>query len=296
MALKPNPLAVLTTDAQIAVWNSEGLPDDRVSVENGCIVTNTARWPLLIDPQLQGITWVRQREAANGLIVVRLEQKDMLRKLEAAIEKGAPVLIENMGERIDAVLSPVIARALIKKGSRFYVKLGEKELEFNPKFRLYLHTKLSNPHYPPEVQAEACLVNFTVTEAGLEDQMLTVTVAQERPDLLVDDRAEPLVFRPVRRIAEVAVAHLEALAEVRVLPDDVVQAGAKPSASHYGRGGFAWVEVEVLPGARQFKAGGVVAGGKIGREVFKKDTLVFLAKLHFHSTAVSQGGNELAWA
>ncbi len=31
-------------------------------------------------------------------------------------------------------------------------------------FRLFLHTKLSNPHYPPEVQAETTLINFTVTE------------------------------------------------------------------------------------------------------------------------------------
>ena len=46
-----------------------------------------------------------------------------------------------MGERIDAVLSPVIARQLIKKGFRQYLKLGDKEVEFNPKFKLYLHTK-----------------------------------------------------------------------------------------------------------------------------------------------------------
>jgi dynein heavy chain len=183
MSPKPNPLAVLTSDAQIAKWNSEGLPDDKVSVENGCIVSSTARWPLLIDPQLQGITWVRQKETPNGLVVVRMDQKNMLNKLELAIEKGTPFLVENMGERIDAVLGPVIARALIKKGSRQYVKLGEKELEFSPNFRLYLHTKLSNPHYPPEVQAETCLVNFTVTEAGLEDQLLAFTVLKERPDL-----------------------------------------------------------------------------------------------------------------
>jgi len=183
MSPKPDPITILTSDAQIASWNSEGLPNDKVSVENGCIVDNTARWPLLIDPQLQGITWIRQREGKNGMVIVRMDQKDMLKKMEFAIEKGTPVLVENMGERIDAVLSPIIARALIKKGSRQYVKVGEKELEFSPKFKLYLHTKLSNPHYPPEVQAEACLINFTVTELGLEDQMLTVTVAQERPDL-----------------------------------------------------------------------------------------------------------------
>jgi dynein heavy chain len=186
MSAKPNPLAILTNEAQIAGWNSEGLPDDKVSIENGCIVTATERWPLMIDPQLQGITWVREKEKANGLLIMRLDQKDMLRKLETALERGTPVLIENMGERIDAVLQPVISRQLIKKGRNQYLKLGDKEVEFNPKFRLYLHTKLSNPHYPPEVQAEACLVNFTVTESGLEEQLLALTVQKERPDLAAE--------------------------------------------------------------------------------------------------------------
>ena len=35
-----------------------------------------------------------------------------------------------------------------------YVKIGDKEVECAPGFQLFLHTKLSNPHYPPEIQAE----------------------------------------------------------------------------------------------------------------------------------------------
>lgn len=49
--------------------------------------------------------------------------------------------------------------------------------------RLFLHTKLSNPHYPPGVQAETTLINFTVTEKGLEDQLLALVVNKERPEL-----------------------------------------------------------------------------------------------------------------
>ena len=46
-----------------------------------------------------------------------------------------------------------------------------------------MHTKLQSPHYPPEIQAECTLTNFTVTESGLEDQLLALVVRKERPDL-----------------------------------------------------------------------------------------------------------------
>lgn len=61
--------------------------------------------------------------------------------------------------------------------------MGDKLLNLNPEFTLMMHTKLSNPHYPPEIQAECTLINFTVTEAGLEDQLLALVVKMERPDL-----------------------------------------------------------------------------------------------------------------
>lgn len=44
-------------------------------------------------------------------------------------------------------------------------------------------TKLGNPHYKPEMQAQATLINFTVTLDGLEEQLLAEVVAKERPDL-----------------------------------------------------------------------------------------------------------------
>lgn len=180
-----NPLKLITKDADIAVWQQNGLPADQVSTENASIVQASTRWPLMIDPQLQGIAWIRRMEETpeRNLQIVRLGQKDILRKLQAALENGWSILIENLGESIDAVLNPVIQRATIRRGKKQYLKLGDTEVEFNPNFRLFLHTKLSNPHYPPEIQAEAALVNFTVTIRGLEDQLLSLVVRKERLDL-----------------------------------------------------------------------------------------------------------------
>jgi len=79
------------------------------------------------------------------------------------------VLIENMENSIDAVLQPVYSRAIIKRGKTRQILMGDRLLTLHPQFKLFLHTKLSNPHYPPEIQAECALINFTVTEAGLED-------------------------------------------------------------------------------------------------------------------------------
>ena len=97
------------------------------------------------------------------------------------ISNGSPLLIENLSEEIDPVLDPLLARQLIKKGRA--IKIGEKEVEYNPKFRLYLHTKMANPHFKPEIQALTTLINFTVTRTGLEDQLLAKVVKADRPDL-----------------------------------------------------------------------------------------------------------------
>lgn len=48
-----DPLSLLTDDTQIAIWNNEGLPSDRMSTENATILSNSDRWPLMIDPQVR---------------------------------------------------------------------------------------------------------------------------------------------------------------------------------------------------------------------------------------------------
>lgn len=59
----------------------------------------------------------------------------------------------------------------------------EHEVIYDPNFKLIFHTKLSNPHYIPEIQAETTLINFAVTEKGLEDQLLAIVVSKERKKL-----------------------------------------------------------------------------------------------------------------
>lgn len=69
-----DPLTMLTDDADIAAWQNEGLPADRMSTENATILTSCQRWPLMVDPQLQGIKWIKTKYAEN-LRIIRIGQR-----------------------------------------------------------------------------------------------------------------------------------------------------------------------------------------------------------------------------
>jgi len=52
------------------------------------------------------------------------------------------------------------------------MRIGNMDIEYDKHFKLYMTTKLANPHYLPEICILVTLVNFTVTPSGLEDQLL----------------------------------------------------------------------------------------------------------------------------
>ena len=74
---------------------------------------------------------------------------------------------------------------------REFVVLGDKEVDYDPNFRLYLNTKLSNPKYTPTHFSRCMVVNYTVTMKGLEDQLLSVIVGFERKEL--EEQRERLI-------------------------------------------------------------------------------------------------------
>lgn len=47
------------------------------------------------------------------------------------------------------------------------VYVGDELIFFNETFKLYLATKMENPHYSPDVFIRVMVVNFTVTVEAL---------------------------------------------------------------------------------------------------------------------------------
>eukprot|EP00963_Diacronema_lutheri_P008805 scaffold776_cov347-Pavlova_lutheri.AAC.3 len=167
----------------IQCWNAGGLPADDISIENAIIVANSRRWPLMIDPQGQASRWIRNMEKDNGLEVIKVTDKDFLRSLSNCIRFGRVVLLEDIQETLDPSLEPLLLRQTFRHGGGEAIKLGEDIIPYHPNFRLYMTTKLTNPHYPPELCVKVALLNFFVTNEGLEEQLLSITVEGERAEL-----------------------------------------------------------------------------------------------------------------
>ncbi|XP_043277760.1 dynein axonemal heavy chain 2 [Venturia canescens] len=179
--------------ATIREWKLQGLPSDGFSAENGIIITRSSRWPLVIDPQCQAIKWIKNMEASNGLKVIDFGQSDFTQILNHAVQFGKPVLIKDVDETLDSVLNPILQRAFfLFSGDIVMIKFNDKMVKYNDRFRLFITTKLPNPHYAPEVASNTTLCNFAIKQQGLEAQLLAIVVRKEKPQL--EEQKDTLVL------------------------------------------------------------------------------------------------------
>ncbi|XP_038127258.1 dynein heavy chain 12, axonemal [Cyprinodon tularosa] len=208
---------------KIRAWNIAGLPNDSLSIDNGVIVSNSRRWPLMIDPQGQANRWVKNSEKDNNLSVIKLTDGDYIRTLENCIQFGTPLLLENVGEELDPFLQPLLLKQTFKQGGVDCIRLGESVIEFSADFRFYITTKLRNPHYLPDLATKVSLLNFMITPEGLEDQLLGIVVAKERPEL--EEERNTLILQSAdnkRQLKEIEDKILETLqsSEGNILEDE----------------------------------------------------------------------------
>jgi dynein heavy chain len=162
-------------------------------------------------------------EKANNLHVIKLTDGDFVRTLENCIQFGTPVLLENIGEELDPLLEPLLLKQTFKQGGAICIRLGDSTIEYSHDFRFYITTKLRNPHYLPETAVKVTLLNFMITPEGLEDQLLGIVVARERPEL--EEEKNALIIQSAdnkRQLKEIEDKILEVLStsEGNILEDE----------------------------------------------------------------------------
>jgi dynein heavy chain len=45
---------------KIQNWLLNGLPNDKASIENALIIKKSSRWPIVVDPEGQGVQWIKR--------------------------------------------------------------------------------------------------------------------------------------------------------------------------------------------------------------------------------------------
>uniref|UniRef100_A0A7N5K2X3 Dynein axonemal heavy chain 3 n=1 Tax=Ailuropoda melanoleuca TaxID=9646 RepID=A0A7N5K2X3_AILME len=208
---------------KIRAWQIAGLPIDSFSIDNGIIVSNSRRWALMIDPQGQANKWVKNMEKANKLSIIKFSDATYVRTLENALQLGTPVLLENVGEELDAFIEPILLKSTFRQQGVEYMRLGENIIEYSRDFKLYITTRLRNPHYLPEVAVKVCLLNFMITPLGLQDQLLGIVAAKEKPEL--EEKKNELIVESAKnkkQLKEIEDKILEvlSLSEGNILEDE----------------------------------------------------------------------------
>ncbi|XP_063271579.1 dynein axonemal heavy chain 10 [Prinia subflava] len=183
--------SLLTDEVEVSRWVSQGLPPDELSVQNGILTTYSSRFPLCIDPQQQALHWIKKKEENNNLRMASFNDPDFLKQLEQAIKYGTPFLVHSVDEYIDPVIDNVLEKNVKVAQGRAFIVLGDKEIDYDSNFKMYLNTRLSNPKYSPSVFGRAIVINYTVTLKGLEDQLLSVITGFERREL--EEQRERLI-------------------------------------------------------------------------------------------------------
>ena len=145
--------AFLVDDATVGEWNLQGLPKDDLSIQNGIMVTNSTRYPLLIDPQGQGQNWITKKYAETMDKYRSLANlnnpkfKDFF--LKYCLEEGKTLVIEGIESEVDPILDPILEKQIVWKKNRGLIKIAGTDMDFNKNFLLFMTCRLPNPSFSP---------------------------------------------------------------------------------------------------------------------------------------------------
>ncbi|KAH9599603.1 Dynein heavy chain [Trypanosoma melophagium] len=178
-----NVVKFLVDETTIADWQLEGLPADDHSVQNAIMITTSAKFPLMIDPQGQALNWIRKRTERMQGKLCQLSDRTFVMNLQEQLDKGLPLIVENVPEAIDPMIDPVLEKQIVRSGKTQIIRINGEEMSYNENFSMFLTTKLPNPSFTPEMFAKSLVIDFTVTMEGLEQQLLSHVIGREKAEL-----------------------------------------------------------------------------------------------------------------
>ncbi|KAJ2996813.1 hypothetical protein HDV02_006191 [Globomyces sp. JEL0801] len=172
----------LSSAEERSQWVNNHLPDDKLCIENAVMISKKQRYPLLIDPAGQALSFLQSFYKSRSIVTTSFRDISFLKSLESALRFGNPIIIQDV-EDYNPILNTVLNKELKRSGGRNLIKLGKKEIDFSSSFELFLFTKNPNLAFTPDISSRVTFINFTITPASLTVQCLDKFLKVDRPDI-----------------------------------------------------------------------------------------------------------------
>ena len=104
--------------------------------------------------------------------------------LKFCMEEGKTLLIDGIENDVDNFMDPILEKNVITRGrNNKYIVVQEQSIQIHEDFKMFLFTRLPNPIFSPELSAKTTIIDFTVTQSGLEQQLLGRVLSKEQKQL-----------------------------------------------------------------------------------------------------------------
>ena len=176
-------------DAVIEEWKLQGLPSDSFSVDNAVIIDYSSHWVMILDPHQQATTWLKARYASSNLMILQPNQEGYLKSIAMAVRTGTPILLEDCGDELDPVLNSLLMKHTTPDSTnQRRITIGDQDVVYHSNWlngtaKLFLATRRRIISFSPETASKVTIVAFTVTPAGLQDQILGKIIQFEEREL-----------------------------------------------------------------------------------------------------------------
>ncbi|KAH8278084.1 hypothetical protein KR026_009737 [Drosophila bipectinata] len=181
----------LLTEQQQIIWESQGLARDAQIIESAALLREmltlpygSCPIPLLLDPTQTAGEWLMVYLKGSGrpCELTTHGNERLSYQLELAVRFGKTLLVADCEQLRPPILQLLQGHIYVRFNKR-QLAIGSKLVDLHENFQLVLISKSHRLDLPEEQQSRLSLLRFTVTAAGLADQLMSKAIVLKNAEL-----------------------------------------------------------------------------------------------------------------
>ena len=120
-----------------------------MSTDNALVIKHSKRFSLLIDPEMQGLTWLKaqatQSGGASNLYVLKQSDPNFQKMMEMAIEIGKVVIVEQVHQHVGMNLQSIMKKQVSQYAGSKMLNFCRKQYKYAEGFDLFVVSTTARP-------------------------------------------------------------------------------------------------------------------------------------------------------